>query len=219
MPAFTQQTGSRPQEARKAWQESMGRCIDELRSALRQEDLTQTARRCGGKPTKDGIELTYWDRPVHVSWPELLARRVPEGDLLTVFDQAMLLYYLRQADGAPPDGRWIGFRDLPGGSFYNQAFQGYTGDVLGRRFGPDPDGFTQAALAAGGQPLVGLAPYAFTFRPLPLVRMAAVLWPGDEDFPARGQVLFDAGAGKLLIVDGLALLGSGLVHRLTAHPA
>ena len=35
----------------------------------------------------------------------------------------MFLYYLQTADGSPLKGKWVAFRDLPGGMFYHQAYQ------------------------------------------------------------------------------------------------
>ena len=43
-----------------------------------------------------------------------------------------------------------------------------------------------------------------------------VYWLGDAEdgFPSRAQVLFDRAASSYLIVDGLAILGSQLTHRI-----
>jgi hypothetical protein len=52
------------------------------------------------------------------------------------------------------------------------------------------------------------------------VRLAAVLWEGDDEIAARAAILFDAAAGHYMPTDGLALLGSGLAGRLIrAAPA
>jgi len=50
--------------------------------------------------------------------------------------------------------------------------------------------------------------------PLPRIRLASILYPGDDEFPARASVLFDAAASHYMTTDGLALLGAGLVGRL-----
>jgi hypothetical protein len=49
---------------------------------------------------------------------------------------------------------------------------------------------------------------------LPRIQLAAILWPGDEEFPARASVLFDGAASHYMTIDGLALLGAGLARRL-----
>lgn len=59
-----------------------------------------------------------------------------------------------------------------------------------------------------------LAPFAYAFQPLPCIRLAAVMWPGDEELSARASVLFDASASHYMPTDGLALLGAGLARRL-----
>jgi hypothetical protein len=144
----------------------------------------------------------------------LQAVRLAGGQPCSTFDAAMLLYYLATADGTLPAGRWIGFRELPGGSFYNQAFQGYSGDPLARTFSSRPGELERAAQELGGRRLTGIAPFAWSFLPLPRLSLAAALWPGDEELAGRAAVLFDASASHYLPTDGLALLGSGLSGRL-----
>jgi hypothetical protein len=126
----------------------------------------------------------------------------------------MLLYYLVTADGAALADRWIGYRELPDGAFYANAFQGYSGNRLAHIFGERPQAYIAAAQALDGLSLPGLPGLAYAFQPLPRVRLATVLYPGDDEFPARGIVLFDAAASHYLPTDGLALLGSGIVSRL-----
>ncbi len=218
--------GARPEaaagveRAQKAWQESMLRQAAALREQVRAVNPARLAARCGASFNGSALSLAYWDRSVHIQWPDLepidASTRVP----LSVFDAAMLLYYLRTADGTPLADRWIGFRDLPAGGFYDRAFQGYSGDRLSRAFGESPQALEPAAERHGGRRLDGLPEHGFAFLPLPAIRLAAVVWPGDEEFPARGAVLFDAAASHYLPTDGLALLGSGLVGRLVqAAPA
>jgi hypothetical protein len=56
---------------------------------------------------------------------------------------------------------------------------------------------------------------SFAFDALPRVRVAAVYYAGDEDFPASANVLFDESASHYLPTDALAGVGSALVDRLT----
>jgi hypothetical protein len=56
----------------------------------------------------------------------------------------------------------------------------------------------------------------FGFHVLPRVELAAVYWLGDEDFPSRASILFDANAPHYMVTDGLAILGSQLVGRILA---
>ena len=203
------------QQARQAWEKSMTRQLEELRSIVRCTAPEIIADRCGGRYSDAMLEIDYWGNKLRLAWPDLIGVDVDNKPVST-FDIAMLLYHFNTADGAPLADRWISFRELPGGTFYNKAYQGYTGDELARTFGDDPDRFAAAARTLNGMQISGLTEFAYAFTPLPRLRLAAVIWPGDEDFPSRGSVLFDAASKHYLTTDGLALLGSGLTKRLIA---
>ncbi len=206
--------GEAVEKAHQAWQQSMLRQLDVLRAEIRTIMPGRLAANCGAILQDQHIRLNYWGQPVRISLPDLRAWKLSDGTECSVYDAGMLLYYLRQADGTPMADRWIGYRELPGGNFYSQAFQGYSGDRLAHAYGDEPDAFTRVAQSLDGITLPDLPGIAFAFLPLPRIRLAAVLYPGDEEFAARASVLFDAAAGHYMTTDGLALLGSGLVGRL-----
>jgi len=206
--------GETIERAHQAWQESMLRQLDVLRKEILATQPGRLVVDCGGSLVDQQIRLTYWGQELGISWPDLKVRMSSDGSECSVYDTGMLLYYLREADGTPIADQWIGYRELPGGSFYSQAFQGYSGDRLARAFGESPETYTEAAHVLKGISLTGLPGLAFAFTPLPRIRLAAILYPGDEEFAARASVLFDAAASHYMTTDGLALLGSGLVGRL-----
>lgn len=215
-----QASGARPtggeaiERAHQAWQESMLRQMDVLRAEIQSTQPGRLAVNCGATLVGQQIRLAYWGQPIGISWPGLKARQLSDDSECSVYDEGMLLYYLRQADGTPMADYWIGYRELPGGSFYSQAFQGYSGDRLSRTYGETPEAFIAAARLLEGTALPSLPGLAFAFLPLPRIRLAAILYPGDEEFAARANVLFDAAASHYMTTDGLALLGAGLVGRL-----
>lgn len=202
------------QQARQAWEASMLRQLDTLRELLQARQPEQVAHRCGGSYEEGAVSFKYWDAEVSVSWPDLEARNLDLDQPCSIFDTAMLFYYLSSADGAPIADRWVSFRELQDGAFYHRAFQGYSGDVLVKAFGDEPSSFDRAAASLQSTTLKGFAPHAYAFRALPRLRLAAVLWPGDEDFPSRAMILFDAASRHYMTIDGLALLGAGLARRL-----
>jgi hypothetical protein len=214
MPGLTDQAGGSVERAHQAWQESMLRQMDELRLVVQSFEPAALAARCGAGYASSTLTLRYWLQSVEVAWPALTMTVQPENAPLSIFDSAVILYYLRHADGAPLADRWVSFRELPGGGFYHQAFQGYSGDLLARTYAPQPDKLHQAARKLDGWPLSGLPGIAYAFLPLPCIRLAAILYPGDEEFPTTARILFDAAASHYTTIDGLALLGSGLSSRL-----
>jgi hypothetical protein len=190
--------------------------LDRLRTNLRLEPLPRVARRSGAELRESALSLMYWGETITVEWPALTAVR-SDGSPLSTFDSAMLIYYLSRADGETPTGRWISFRELPEGAFYHQAFQSYSGDRICRGFEAEPQALAVSAIGVGGWPISELAEHAFAFQPLPLIRLAVVLWLGDDEVPSKAAVLFDEAASHHHPTDGLALLGSGLTRRLLAQ--
>jgi hypothetical protein len=134
------------------------------------------------------------------------------------FTQALLLTYLVTADGTRPTNGWITYRDLPDGMFYAQAFRGYAEVRLVRELGAGGiAAFRRGMEQLGGQPEAigsGTGNAAYAVQVLPRIRLAAVYWLGDEDFPSQASVLFQETAPHYLSTDGLAVLGSHLVNRI-----
>lgn len=191
--------------------------LDELRLTLRFQDPGLIAERSGVPylmlgPGRGELHIPFWEDVCILSFPDLIGYN-NHDDLLPDFQQALLLYYLNTADGAPITNKWVSFADLPDGRMYNAAFQGYSGDEIVKAFGFDLEAFKSACLKAGGKP-VELGSASFTFQALPRVPLMLTYWLGDEDFPSSCKILFDESACHYLPIDACAILGSMLVRKL-----
>jgi hypothetical protein len=198
-------------------QQQLAGRVEELRLTLREKGNPQNLAFLSGaefhEKGRSEFRLPLLGNSVSVSYPDLVACDAQTGVSLPVATQALLLYYLNIADGTPLEGRWVAFADLPDGRFYNQAFQGYTGQELARHFGNDLGTFERAARKLDGMKL-GYGDAAFAFHILPRVMLAVVYHLGDEDFPATCQILFDTSASHYLPTDVYAILGSMLTRKL-----
>ncbi len=196
------------------------RRLAELRMELRRKSPTALANQTGSQWVPDGSEggffhLKLWDKPIIVTYPDGLVFRAEVKEPSSPMEQALLLYYFTIADGAPLQGNWISFSELPNGKFYNQAFQGYTGNEICRTFKNDLRAFEAAAEKLGGESQ-DLGDLSYRFLALPRVPLVVVYWVGDDDFPSSAQVLFDGSAGRYLTTDAFAILGSTITHRFIA---
>jgi hypothetical protein len=206
-----------PVDTQRIEQRFAGR-LEELRAALHGIDPVRLAERSGIRydlqnDGRGSLHLAFWEKPLFISFPDLVVYRQASGEPVSPFEQAMLLYYLATADGEPLSGRWIAFSELPDGRFYNQAFQGYTGRELARAFQNDRLAFENAAQRLGGE-AYALGDAAYVVHPLPRLPLLATYWQGDEDFPASSQILFDASASHYFPTEGYAILGSTLTRKL-----
>ena len=192
--------------------------MNDIRAYLAKQSVTDLAQRIGAIHNPDSEDrgmllLSVWDEDTSVTYPDFSASYTASSQKLNLVTEALLLYYLSTSDGTLQAGQLIAFSDLPGGMFYTQAFQGYTGAELARHFKDEIDRFHQAARREMGIPL-RLGDAAYVFRLFPNVFVGAVCWLGDEDFPPNYQILFDAAIFHHLPTDACAIAGSQLTRKL-----
>lgn len=207
-------SGEQPAELQR-WHDRLEPLVAEARKRIAGVDPSELAARSGCARDPDGfLRLTCLWQQYLIDLPDLTVRQSDTGREPSAFTQALLLTYLDAADGTAPSGRWIAYRDLPGGMFYAQAFHGYAEIHLVRELGDGGlEAFCRAAERLGGERIeIGNAGYAFQI--LPRVHLAAVYWLGDEDFPSQASILFEDSATHYVTTDGLAVLGSRLAEAL-----
>jgi hypothetical protein len=201
-------------QAPQKWLDSLAPKVAQLREELAHRDPRDLAERSGAtlNAQQQTIQLELWGKPYTLAHPELVARDATGAEASTD-KQALLLMYLHTADGTPLAGKWLAYRDLPGGMFYANAFHGYAELRLAQSFNGDVEKFRAAATRLKGDRLA-FGDASFEFVALPRILVAAVYWLGDEDFPSNASILFDAAASHYLPTDAVGALGSQLVSRL-----
>jgi hypothetical protein len=202
---------------RAKWAESLEPLVAQAREELRRRDRRAIADCSGAEFVESAsgtgqFKLHFFGRAYVISWPELVVSD-PAGQSCANPTQAALLQYLMLADGTSLADHWVSLRELPNGAFYEQAFQGYSGNLVARAFKSDIQTLRQAALKLGGESLP-LGDAAFRFWALPRIPLAIVYWSGGDEFPSSAKVLFDASAGHYSHLEMLAHLGSMLCDRL-----
>jgi hypothetical protein len=196
------------------WFDRLAPVVKEARATLSRLKPGKLMLRSGCERDEDGnFCLTFFWQEYVISCDSFAVWQAKTGKEPSSFTQSLILTYLATADGTTPSSRWVGFRDLPDGLFYVQAFQGYSGNRLVRELQGGVEGFRRACERLGGDLLeIGDAGYAFSV--LPRVHLALVYWGGDEEFPSQARVLFEDTSAHYMPTDGLAILGSQLVGRV-----
>ena len=120
----------------------LGDRVDEIRENLKSKKPESLAARTGALYTPKGssggeFRLPFWSREVVLNFPDFSGHYADTGDPINTFDMTMLAYYFDMSDGARMTNEWIAFNQIPGGMFYAQAFQGYSGNELAKVFGSD----------------------------------------------------------------------------------
>lgn len=203
--------------ARRSAQKMVAK-VEGLRARLRGQSPAAIALRSGAafrQASADAacLSLTFMFADYTVTCPAFEVCKA-SGEAASPFIQAIVLSYLEAADGTPRAGEWVSLRELPGGQFYHQAFQGYTGNVLAAQIGDDLTAFRRGAEPIAEVRLPAFGDAAYAFRVLPNLHMAVIYWLGDDEFAPRASVLFDRAASHYLSIDGLAVVGSQLTARI-----
>ncbi|MFH1757632.1 MAG: DUF3786 domain-containing protein [Pseudomonadota bacterium] len=185
---------------------------------LGQSDLQERAAKSGGRYESDSegearIRLEYLGRELLISFPAGTIKATHGPGPIPLREEILVLHYLGKATGTAPTGRWISFAEISGGAFYHPVFIQRCQFPLVRFFGSDPEGLKTVAERMPGGPLdfgdVGVKIQAFPFIPL-----ALILWRGDTEFPAEGNLLFDDSITECLPVEDIVILAETVVWRL-----
>jgi hypothetical protein len=197
------------------WYDRLIPLIAGAQDRLRQVPLLRLIQCTGCTRDADGsLRLCLFWHEYRIQPPAFSIQRVDAGQQPSDFTRALILTYLVSADGTPPSGPWIAYRDLPGGLFYAQAFHGYAEARLVQELGEQGiEALCRVAKRLRAEP-VQLGSAAYAFQVLPRVRLALVYWQGDEEFGSQASVLFEHTASHYLPTDGLAVLGSHLVSSI-----
>lgn len=128
--------------------------------------------------------------------------------------QVILITYLLNAQEIPLTDKLVAGSSLKGGECFFQGAHGFPLDPLLVQYGRDIEGFRDRGVSLGATEErygdVGLR-----FAALPRVPVVIVLWGGDEEFPPRLSVLFDASIDQHLPLDAITGLVGEVCRRLS----
>lgn len=168
--------------------------------------------RCSGYPMKDNsLMIDFLGQHFKLDYPSGAFKPIQASDgELPIATQILILHYVSNLSEPFEVGSFISYKELPGGAIYIKPFTGRAIDPLVRIFGSDPDSLLAVAKHLGGQ-ANGLGDVGITYRVFPRVPVALILWRADEEFPASGNILFDASAPTVLPTEDFAVLASTVV--------
>ena len=143
-------------------------------------------------------------------------RPTPEIDM---WQHLAMLQYLHGADGSLPTDRWIGMGELAeGGLVRGTSFDGEIDRRIATRLGKCvPEAVRRACGALDAVfPGDGPADLCAVFCFMPRFPMRLNLWYADDEFPASGKLLVNAGVHHCLGTEAIGTVGCMLVDRLCA---
>jgi len=179
-------------------------------------NLEERAKKAGAdyRKEKNGGEIIiyFFSEPYHIQFPQIEFSS-PNKKTVSLVTRILLLHYLIRADGTPLTGKWVAYKEIPGGLLYANVFTRRVTEPLQRKFGKSAKGFKEVGIQSGGKPLE-VGNVSFTLQAFPFVPFQYVFWEGDEEFPSSVQLLFDASVDHYLALEDIVVLGQVTTGRL-----
>ncbi len=127
-------------------------------------------------------------------------------------DKILILQYLCWAKAVPPRNRWLSFLELPAGEHHYAPLQKKAIFPLAEKYGDNLKAFRRKGDRWGVSYDAGDASYLV--QVFPLIKVAVVLWSGDEEFSPRATILFDSSSPLHLPTDSLYVMAIRVVQRI-----
>jgi hypothetical protein len=128
----------------------------------------------------------------------------PLGSLLlgrfSYFSRISILHYLLHARNLPVAGQLRSPGDLASGQLYFRGSHILPTEQVAKAYGDSAERFVARGKALGGH-VLDYGDVSVKLLPLPRVPVVLVLWRGDDEFPARVSLLFDATCEEHLAAD------------------
>ena len=161
------------------------------------------------RETADNTGTVWTGERFEIPW---LGRMVPldEG---TVEQQILWSHYLLSNGPKQPAGNYITFRQIPGAGIYNENFLKRCVKPMVKAFSGDLELFLRAGETMGGRK-ASPGHMSFTLNALPYIPITFVLWQGDDEIPASGNILYDETAAEWFCAEDLVVLAGLPVYEM-----
>jgi len=197
-------------------QKNYQQSFDLASASIKKMNLEERAKKAGTDyqkgEEKEIITIHFFSEPYHIQFPQIEFYS-PSKKVVSLVTRILLLHYLIRADGNPLAGKWVAYKDIPGGLLYAGVFARRVTEPLQRKFGKSAESFREAGIKSGGEP-VEIGDASFVLHAFPYVPLQYVLWEGDDEFPPSVQLLFDASVDHYLTLEDIVVLGQVTTGRL-----
>ncbi len=132
-------------------------------------------------------------------------------------EEQIIWYHYMLANGPKLErNRFISYKQVPGAIIYNDNFIKRAINPMVQMFKDDLDTFLEIGQALGGV-RASHGHMAFTLKVLPYVSLTYVIWEGDDEIPANGNILFDESAIEWFCAEDLVVLASLPVYLMMSY--
>jgi hypothetical protein len=181
------------------------------------EDIEQLCLKSGARYLVTGsqkeIAIEYLNQLYRITMSNVEVLLANSKEEVPIRDRVLILHHLLSSKGTPIANKLIAFKELPGGDSYSRTFSKRAIEPLVEHFGEQPQVLIDIASKLGAH-TVAYGDVAVTVNAFNRVPITIVLWQGDEEFPAQGDILFDAAISDYLSTYDVAVLCESIIWKL-----
>lgn len=131
----------------------------------------------------------------------------------TIEEQIIWYHYLTANGPKQLRNKYINYKQVPGAAIYNDNFIKRAINPMVNTFKDDVESFLNIGESLGGTK-VKLGHAAFSLNLLPYVPLTYILWQGDDEIPANGNILFDESSIEWFCAEDLVVIASLPVYLM-----
>ncbi len=195
---------------RKSPAREMEESVAALKAALAGADLAEAAQRLSARHEAGRLVLSVMGKDFAVD---------REGRVFTdIHVNPWILFpvkeYVTRGQGLPLAGKWVGYRELPGGAAGHGLFVQRVEKPLRGIADQYPDLFRDLLELFSARQVENQlgSDLSIVLHPLPLVPVLIAWWRPEDGIESDAKLLFDETASRNLSTDGIYALGAGLVQ-------
>lgn len=178
-------------------------------------DIEQRCQKSGASylPAEKAAIIGYLNRDYKVSFQDSNVSLVNSNEPVPLRDKILILHYFTRAAGTPLSGKIITYKELQEGINYYPTFFKRAIEPVINNFKNEPQKLLVAAAALGGHKS-DYGDIAVTIDAFPYVPLTVVLWQGDKEFPADGNIMFDSTIPDYLPTEDITILCEVIAWKL-----
>ncbi len=177
-------------------------------------DIEEQCRKSGARYLEPHeIIINYLNQPYHITLRDIKISLEDSNVEVPLRDKILILHYFTLAKGTPALGRFITYKQIPGGMNYFPAFSQRAIAPVVKHFGRNPQLLIKTAAKLGGRE-ADYGDISVTVNAFPRVPITLVLWKGDDELSPNGNILFDANISDYLFTEDVAVLSETIIWKL-----
>ena len=169
---------------------------------------------------KKVFTVVFMGSTYEISFPDYKISHKEDEKGVYPLEEAMnakifMVRYLSEKAKAPSSGKFLTYREVPGGEVYFRQFQGRCLMRLAFSYGNKLEAFKKVMTAMGAKPLEqGDCAFELEFMEGFFIRL--ILWEGDDEFPPSSQILFSDNFAVTFAAEDLAVAGDICINMMKA---